>query len=79
MEEIPIDYQSLLVWGSTQDLPTWSKSDDEKSEEQPRTTQQELVDDLKAVGTQVTKMTISNTLNPPTQGGTCTDPSEVCK
>ena len=34
-----------------------------KVREQPRTTQQQLVDDLKAVGTTVTKMTISNTLH----------------
>ena len=33
-----------------------------KVREQPRTMRQELVDDLKAAGTTVTKMTISNTL-----------------
>ena len=33
-----------------------------KMSEQPRTTQQELVDDLKETGTTVTKMNISNTL-----------------
>ena len=51
MEDTPIDYQSPLVWSSTQDLPMWNKPDNEKA----------LVDDLKAVETTVTKMTISNT------------------
>ena len=45
-----------------QDLPTWSKPDDEKEGEQPRTMGQELVDDFKTAGTTVTEMTISNTL-----------------
>ena len=34
-----------------------------KVRDQPSTTQEELVDDLKAVGTTVTKRTISNTLH----------------
>ena len=34
-----------------------------KVRDQPRTTQEELVNDLKAVGTTVTKRTISNTLH----------------
>ena len=54
MEETPTYYQSPLAWSSTQDLPTWSK--------QPKTTGQELVDDLKVAGATVTKMTINNTL-----------------
>ena len=45
-----------------QDLKTWSKPDDEKGEEQLRTTRQELVNDLKTAETTVTKKTISKTL-----------------
>ena len=32
MEATPIDYQSPRVWSSTQNLPAWSKSDDDKGE-----------------------------------------------
>ena len=49
MEETQSHHQSPSVWGSTQD--------------QPNPTQEELVNDLKAVGTTVTKRTISNTLH----------------
>ena len=61
-----------------------------KVRDQPSTTQKELVNDLKAVGTTVTKRTISNTLHreglksccaqgSSAEEGTCTGPSEVCQ
>ena len=31
MEETLIVYKSTLIWSFTQDIPTWSKYDDEKS------------------------------------------------
>ena len=57
-----------------------------KVRDQPSTTQEELVNDLKAVGTTVTKRTISNTLHheglksccaqgSSAEEGTCTGPS----
>ena len=60
-----------------------------KVRDQPSSTEEKLVNDLKAVGTTVTKRTISNTtlwrikILLRTQGsyaeeGTCTGPSEVC-
>ena len=61
-----------------------------KVRDQPSTTQEELVNDLKAVGTTVTKRTISNTLHreglksccaqgSSAEEGTCTGQSEVCQ
>ena len=62
-----------------------------KVRDQPSTTQEELVNDLKAVGTTVMKRTISNTLlreglkillcvqGSSAEEGTCTGPSEVCQ
>ena len=53
-----------------------------KVRDKPSTTQEELVNDLKAVGTTVTKRTISNTLHregSSAEEGTCTGLSEVCQ
>ena len=65
MEETQSHCQSPSVWGSTQDLASWHINDDGqgKVRDQPSTTQEELANDLKAVGTTVTKKTISNTLH----------------
>ena len=63
MEETQSHRQSPSVWGSTQDLASWNINDNEKGQDQPSTTQEELGNDLKAVGTTVTKRTISNTLH----------------
>ncbi|KAK3554767.1 hypothetical protein QTP70_033462, partial [Hemibagrus guttatus] len=52
-----------LVWGSMQDLTSWSFSDHENMRNQPRTTREDLVSDLKAAGSLVTKKTIGDTLH----------------
>lgn len=44
MEEIYNDHQSSLVWTSMHDLASWSEEDGD----QPKTTQKELFNDLKA-------------------------------
>ena len=61
-----------------------------KVRDQPRTTRQDLVNDLKRAGTTVSKKTISNThtswiktlqrtQGPPAQASACPGPSEVCQ
>ncbi len=62
-----------------------------KVRDQPRTTREDLVNDLKRAGTTVSTVTISNTLHrhglkscsaaqgPPAQASTCPAPSEVCQ
>ena len=63
MEKTQSHRQSPSVWGSMQDLASWDINNDEKGQGSAHTTQEELVNDLKAVGTTVMKGTISNTLH----------------
>ena len=63
MEETQSHRQSPSVWGSTQDLAFGISMMMRKVRDQLSTTQEDLVNDLKAVGTTVTKGTISNTLH----------------
>ncbi len=51
MEETQNNCQSPSDWGSMQDLTSWSVNDHENGENQPRITRQDLVNDLKAAGT----------------------------
>ncbi len=89
MEETKNNYQSSSVWGSRQDLTSWSFNDHENGEESARTAREDLVNDIKAAGTIVTKKTMGKHTTPwrteilrrqqgpPAQESTCTDPSEV--
>ena len=63
MEETQSHRQSPLVWGSMQDLASWDINDDEKGQGSAQYYTGGACYDLKAVGTTVTKRTISNTLH----------------
>ncbi len=55
MEETQNKCQSPSVWGSMQDLTSWSFNDHENGEESAQNTREDLVNDLKAAGTIVTR------------------------
>ncbi|CDQ79417.1 unnamed protein product [Oncorhynchus mykiss] len=62
MEEVQDDGQSPSVWGSMQVSARGTSMIMRKVRDQPRTTRQDLVNDLKRAGITVSKKTISNTL-----------------
>ncbi len=61
MEEIQDDCQSPSDWGSIS--PRGVSTIQRKVRDQPRTTREDLVNDLKRAGTTVSTVTISNTLH----------------
>ncbi len=81
MEETQNNCQSPSVWGSMQDLTSWSFNDHENGEESAQN-YTEGPCDRKAPGTIVTKKTIAIMQcpqGPPAQESTCTASSEVCQ
>ncbi len=81
MEAAQNNCQSPSDWGSMQDLPRGVSMIMRTVRNQPRTTREDLVNDLKAAGTIVTWRTeiLQRLQGPPSQESTCTGPSEVCQ